>query len=179
MGKRCIYLDSHLHLLKQESRLHFSVDNFLYQYILQQKLGTVTQTGWCIPSTTRILAWSTLCCNIKSYYVAISRVTSMSGLKILLTHENGVSINSTSNVVFKEIFRNLSTWIPSNLIVFYQRSVIGFLHATFAINMTHVTTQVEGLVTNMTKHSWPRCYTGQMWADPRTHLTTQRCTFTT
>ncbi|XP_039688693.1 ATP-dependent DNA helicase PIF1-like [Medicago truncatula] len=40
-------------------------------------------------------------------YVAISRVTSMSGLKILMTNENGRSMSSTSNVVYKEVFRNL------------------------------------------------------------------------
>lgn len=42
-------------------------------------------------------------------YVAISRVTSRSGLKILMTDENGASMDSTSNVVYKEIFRNLPT----------------------------------------------------------------------
>jgi len=40
-------------------------------------------------------------------YVALSRVTSRSCLKILLIDEDGVCIDSTSNVVFKEIFRNV------------------------------------------------------------------------
>jgi len=40
-------------------------------------------------------------------YVTI--VTSRSGLKILMSDENGASMDSTSNVAYKEIFCNLPT----------------------------------------------------------------------
>jgi len=40
-------------------------------------------------------------------YVALSRVTSRDDLKILLLDEDGVCVDTTSNVVYKEVFRNL------------------------------------------------------------------------
>ncbi|KAG7572539.1 P-loop containing nucleoside triphosphate hydrolase [Arabidopsis suecica] len=40
-------------------------------------------------------------------YVAISRVTSKSGLKILIVDEDGKPQKQTKNIVFKEVFKNL------------------------------------------------------------------------
>jgi ATP-dependent DNA helicase PIF1 len=40
-------------------------------------------------------------------YVAISRVKSRKGLKILINHDSTDDPNKTTNVVFKEIFHNL------------------------------------------------------------------------
>jgi len=40
-------------------------------------------------------------------YVAISRVTSKKGLKILILDKDGKVTNTTTNVVYKEIFENL------------------------------------------------------------------------
>lgn len=40
-------------------------------------------------------------------YVALSRVKSKSGLKVLITDSKGKPQSKTSNVVFKEIFQNL------------------------------------------------------------------------
>ena len=40
-------------------------------------------------------------------YVAFSRVTTKKGLKILILDEDGKVSNTTTNVVYKEIFENL------------------------------------------------------------------------
>lgn len=40
-------------------------------------------------------------------YVALSRVTSKKGIKILVHDENKVAKLTTTNVVFKEVFRNV------------------------------------------------------------------------
>lgn len=41
-------------------------------------------------------------------YVGMSRVTSRRGLKILICDKDGVSSTATTNVVYKEVFQNLS-----------------------------------------------------------------------
>jgi ATP-dependent exoDNAse (exonuclease V) alpha subunit len=40
-------------------------------------------------------------------YVACSRVTSKKGLKILICDKDGQRLNTTSNVVYQEVFNNL------------------------------------------------------------------------
>ncbi|KAL8544737.1 hypothetical protein ACS0TY_005098 [Phlomoides rotata] len=40
-------------------------------------------------------------------YVAISRITNRSGLKVLLCNSDNDNCNKTKNVVFREVFRNL------------------------------------------------------------------------
>jgi len=40
-------------------------------------------------------------------YVAISRVTLRDGLKILINDEDGQDTDVTSNVVYREVFRNV------------------------------------------------------------------------
>jgi ATP-dependent exoDNAse (exonuclease V) alpha subunit len=40
-------------------------------------------------------------------YVALSRVTSKEGLKILITDDDGEDTDVTDNVVYQEVFRNL------------------------------------------------------------------------
>ena len=45
------------------------------------------------------------------FYVAISRVTSRSGLKVLVKDENLSNITTTKNIVYTEVFRNIPTGI--------------------------------------------------------------------
>ncbi|KAL8474965.1 hypothetical protein ACS0TY_031403 [Phlomoides rotata] len=40
-------------------------------------------------------------------YIAVSRVKTKRGLKILCLDEEGQSCNYTTNIVYKEVFRNL------------------------------------------------------------------------
>ncbi|XP_057723941.1 uncharacterized protein LOC130939890 [Arachis stenosperma] len=40
-------------------------------------------------------------------YVALSRVKSRSGLKVLILDEDGIPKSSTTNVMFKEVFNNI------------------------------------------------------------------------
>jgi len=40
-------------------------------------------------------------------HVAVSRVTSREGIKILITDEDGEDTNVTSNVVYEKVFRNV------------------------------------------------------------------------
>jgi hypothetical protein len=42
-----------------------------------------------------------------SFYVVVSRVTSKSGLHILIDDEDGRSSNETRNIVYKEIFNRI------------------------------------------------------------------------
>ena len=41
-------------------------------------------------------------------YVALSRVNSMQGLKVLIHDKDQKNMTSTTNVVFKEVFKNLT-----------------------------------------------------------------------
>jgi len=46
-------------------------------------------------------------------YIAVSRITSKDGLKILITDEDGDNVTTTLNVVYQEVFRNV-WWLKFN-----------------------------------------------------------------
>ena len=58
-------------------------------------------------------------------YVAISRVKTKRGLKILILDEDGNVTNTTKNVVYKEIFETLWQWthyryVISNFVLIWK-----------------------------------------------------------
>ena len=67
-------------------------------------------------------------------YVAISIVKSKKGLKILILDDDGNTTNSTTNVVYREIFENIFTTI----LIRYENSLIQnyFYFSYFSSNIS-------------------------------------------
>ncbi|XP_012858302.1 PREDICTED: uncharacterized protein LOC105977534 [Erythranthe guttata] len=67
-------------------------------------------------------------------YVAISRVTSRKGLKILIVDKEGNTSKNTTNVVYKEVFQNLRKIM---LMLMWQISGFPCAHATCVLNKSN------------------------------------------
>ncbi|KAF5761560.1 hypothetical protein HanXRQr2_Chr16g0766541 [Helianthus annuus] len=65
----------------------------------KQKPRIITISSWFVLKATCIHPWT--------LYVALSRVKSRAGAKLLILDKEGNVTNQTTNVVYKEIFRDL------------------------------------------------------------------------
>ncbi|KAL5186890.1 putative pentatricopeptide repeat-containing protein [Glycine soja] len=82
----------------QEAELHIPDLKFLYQFLKTQYGQSLSMVGLYLPKP--VFTHGQL-------YVALSRVNSAKGLKILIHDDEQKSMNSTTNVVYKEVFRNI------------------------------------------------------------------------
>ncbi|AES72088.1 PIF1-like helicase [Medicago truncatula] len=78
-------------------RLSLQPSDTIIPYKFQRR--SIVKTSWHLPTA--------ICILYGQLYVAVSRITSRKGLKILITDENGDYIDNATNVVYKEVFHNV------------------------------------------------------------------------
>lgn len=90
-------------LTPSDSRLPFKFQRKQFPLILSYAMTINKRQGQTLSHVGLFLKKPVF--NYDQMYVVVSRVSHSSGLKVLIYRDNGGSLNTTKNVVYKEIFK--------------------------------------------------------------------------